>query len=99
MVIPLDDFWIILGMDFLQGTNVLPMPYLRSVGESPCMALAIKKGNQPIGFLLALPVKKGLKNGEATFLLALCMEDQEITIYLMLPLIDGVLKSLVMSCQ
>lgn len=62
MVFPLDDFWIILGMDFLQGTKVLPMPYLRSFGENPCMLLAIQKGKEPIRLLLALPVKK-LKNG------------------------------------
>ena len=41
MVAPMDDFKIVIGMDFLRQVKVVPMPFLRSIAileeEAPCM--------------------------------------------------------------
>lgn len=79
--IPMDDFQMILGMDFQRGAKHVPMPHLDSVslyGESTYMIPIVWKKKEPTMQKGKEPeqLKKGLKNGDDTFLLAPLMEDQ-----------------------
>lgn len=65
MAAQLDDFQVILGMDFLHAAKVLPMPYLGSVcifgEETPCMIPVAQKGKSETEFPSAIQLEKGLK--------------------------------------
>ncbi|KAG6506505.1 hypothetical protein ZIOFF_031829 [Zingiber officinale] len=80
MVIPLEDFQIILGMDFLRKTKMVPMPHLDGVmvmqESNPCFVSAVhpygkgqNKGKTNI--ISAISLEKGLRRGETTYLAAL----------------------------
>ncbi|KAL5815082.1 hypothetical protein ACOSQ3_025877 [Xanthoceras sorbifolium] len=72
-VAPMDDFEVVLGMDFLEQVKVVPLPFLRSVAilkDTPCIIPAIAKSGLKTPHLSALQVKKGLKKGEVTYLAA-----------------------------
>ncbi|KAL5775964.1 hypothetical protein ACOSP7_013524 [Xanthoceras sorbifolium] len=72
-VAPMDDFEVVLGMDFLEQVKVVPLPFLRSVAileDTPCIIPAIAKSGSKTPHLSALQVKKGLKKGEVTYLAA-----------------------------
>ncbi|KAL5808962.1 hypothetical protein ACOSQ3_029653 [Xanthoceras sorbifolium] len=72
-VAPMDDFEVVLGMDFLEQVKVVPLPFLRSVAileDTPCIIPAIAKSGSKTSHLSALQVKKGLKKGEVTYLAA-----------------------------
>ncbi|KAG6478500.1 hypothetical protein ZIOFF_061943 [Zingiber officinale] len=80
MVIPLEDFQIILGMDFLRKTKTVPMPHLDGVmamqESNPCFVSAMhpygkdqNKGKTNI--ISAISLEKGLRRGETTYLAAL----------------------------
>ncbi|XP_054808626.1 uncharacterized protein LOC129310728 [Prosopis cineraria] len=72
-VAPIDDFKVVLALKFFRQVNDYPMPYYNLLcileKENPCFVLArrVNGGHQ----LSALQVKKGLKKGEATYLVAL----------------------------
>ncbi|KAG6478499.1 hypothetical protein ZIOFF_061942 [Zingiber officinale] len=80
MMIPLEDFQIILGMDFLRKTKTVPMPHLDGVmvmqESNPCFVSAVhpygkdqNKGKTNI--ISAISLEKGLRRGETTYLAAL----------------------------
>ncbi|XP_020105553.1 uncharacterized protein LOC109722077 [Ananas comosus] len=77
MSVPLDDFHVILGMEFLQMSRGVPMPLLDTLcmmgDESPCVVSVVRKTTdaQPIS---ALQLKKGVKRGELTYVAALKLE-------------------------
>lgn len=80
MAIPMDDFQVLLGLELLFEAKAVPMPYLESLcmfGENPCMIPAATKGNGDGGLLSALKLKKGLKKGERTYLVALKLDTTE----------------------
>ncbi|RVW89574.1 hypothetical protein CK203_043558 [Vitis vinifera] len=64
-VAPMDDFKMVLGMDFLQKVKVVPLPFLRSMTileeEKPCMVLTVIEGSLKTPMLSTMQVKKGLK--------------------------------------
>ncbi|KAG6498516.1 hypothetical protein ZIOFF_038234 [Zingiber officinale] len=80
MVIPLEDFQIIIGMEFLRKTKMVPMPHLDGVmvmqESNPCFVSAVhpygkgqNKGKTNI--ISATSLEKGLRRGETTYLAAL----------------------------
>ncbi|KAK2979093.1 hypothetical protein RJ640_022575, partial [Escallonia rubra] len=82
-VAPMDDFKVVIGLDFLRQVNALVSPYSNAVhimekgvscvvptsgGTSSTKTLASMQ-------LSAMQIVKGVKKGEATYLAALKMED------------------------
>ena len=63
IVAPMDDFKMVLGIDFLQKVKVVPLPFLRSMAilekEKPCMVPTIIEGSPKTPMLSAIQVKKG----------------------------------------
>ena len=80
-VAPMDDFKMILGMDFLQKVKAMPLPFLRLMAileeEKPCMVPTITEGSPKTPMLLAMQVKKGLKRKEVTYLATLKEENDK----------------------
>ncbi|RVW42674.1 RNA-directed DNA polymerase-like [Vitis vinifera] len=74
-VVPMDDFKMVLGMDFLQKVKVVPLPFLPSMAileeEKSCMVTTVIEGTLKTPMLSAMQVKKGLKRKEVTYLAAL----------------------------
>ena len=74
-VAPMDDFKIVIGMDFLRQVRVVPIPFLRSMAiledEAPCMVPTISESKAKTPMLSAMQLEKGLKNNEVTYLAAL----------------------------
>jgi hypothetical protein len=81
LVVPLDDFDIILGNEFFVLAKAIPMPFLGGMlimeESQPCFVKAVKKELPPPhkgskgGVLSALQLKHGLRKGEITYLAAL----------------------------
>ncbi|XP_022872717.1 uncharacterized protein LOC111391700 [Olea europaea var. sylvestris] len=78
-VATMDDFRLVLGLDFMRKVNAIPMPSFGSVcileRGSPCMVPTVAR-TKARGQLSTMQLAKGLKKGEATYLAALKMEDQ-----------------------
>ena len=74
-VAPMDDFKMVLGMDFLQKVKAMPLPFLRSMTilkeKKPCMVPMVTEGLPKTPMLLAMQVKKGLKRNEVTYMTTL----------------------------
>ena len=74
-VAPMDDFKIVIGMDFLRQVKVVPVPFLRSMvileEEALCMVPTITEGKAKTPMLSAMKLEKGLKRNEVTYLAAL----------------------------
>lgn len=85
-IAPMDDFQVVLGMDFFEKVRAITMPFCRSMcimeKGSPCMIPAVEgpptKGKQ----LSAMQIAKGVKKGEVTYLATLKEEvaakDEEV---------------------
>ncbi|GAV79110.1 gag-asp_proteas domain-containing protein [Cephalotus follicularis] len=81
MIVPLDDFDVILGIDFLTRNKAVPMPHLKGLmfmGENqPCfisgnMMEGHKCGNKGKSAMLsAMQISDGLRKGETTYIAAL----------------------------
>ena len=74
-VAPMDDFKIVIGMDFFRQVRVVPIPFLRSMAileeEAPCMVPTITESKAKTPMLSAMQLEKGLKKNEVTYLAAL----------------------------
>ncbi|XP_077242396.1 uncharacterized protein LOC143882895 [Tasmannia lanceolata] len=96
MAVPLDDFHIILGIEFLNQAKAVPMPYLNSLcmfGEkAPCMIPATRQERKDVEHLTALQLKKGLKKGEPTFVATLKMGEALVGEILIPPSIKDVIE-------
>ncbi|RVW46127.1 hypothetical protein CK203_076184 [Vitis vinifera] len=77
----MDDFKMVLGMDFLQKVKAMPLPFLRSMvileEEKPCMVPTVTKGTLKTSMLSAMQVKKGLKRKKVTYLATLKEEKDD----------------------
>ena len=69
-VAPMDDFKVVIGMDFLRQVKAVPIPFLRSVAileeEAPCMVPTITESKAKAAMLSAMQLEKGLKKNEVT---------------------------------
>ncbi|KAL6349714.1 hypothetical protein AAG906_041121 [Vitis piasezkii] len=67
-VAPMDNFKMVLGMDFLQKVKVVRLPFLRLMAileeEKPCMVPMVTEGSPKTPMLSTMQVKKGLKKKE-----------------------------------
>ena len=74
-VAPMDDFKIVIRMDFLRQVKAVPIPFLRSMAileeEAPCMVPTITESKTRTPMLSAMQLEKGLKKDEVTYLAAL----------------------------
>ncbi|XP_070042782.1 uncharacterized protein [Nicotiana tomentosiformis] len=78
----IDDFELIVGLEFMRQTNTIHVPYadmllmMGTNGAKPCIipCRTIKMTAENIS---ALQLKKGVKKHEPTFLATLCIEDIE----------------------
>ncbi|XP_012832304.1 PREDICTED: uncharacterized protein LOC105953208 [Erythranthe guttata] len=85
-VAPMDDFKVVLGMDFFRKVMAIPMPCFNSLcileKGTPCMVPAIngttKEENTQPRQLSAMQVAKGVRRGEPTFLAALKEESPPV---------------------
>ncbi|KAL0302206.1 UNVERIFIED_CONTAM: hypothetical protein Sangu_3114400 [Sesamum angustifolium] len=81
MVVPLDDFDVILGMDFLLLANAMVIPYLNALfiadQNSTCFVQStylqdsVRSAEKKNSLISAMQVKAGLRYGEQTYLAAL----------------------------
>ena len=71
----MDDFKIVIGLDFLRQVRVVPIRFLRSMAileeEAPCMVPTITESKAKTPMLSAMQLEKVLKKNEVTYLAAL----------------------------
>ncbi|XP_068648118.1 uncharacterized protein [Aristolochia californica] len=76
--VPMDDFKVILRMEFLSSAKAIPMPCLGVLSfldeKAPCMVPVLKDGKKIGKMLSAMQLVKGLKKGEVTYLATLSEE-------------------------
>ena len=78
LCVPLDDFNMILGIDFFLKSKAALIPHLGGLifleEKQPCFVLAVKGNGEKHGkaeMVLTLQLKKGLKQGQETYLVVL----------------------------
>ena len=68
----MDDFKMVLGMNFLQKVKVVSLPFLCLVAileqEKPCMVPTVTEGSSKTLKLSAMQVKRRLKRKEVNYL-------------------------------
>ena len=71
----MDDFKLVLGMDFLGQVKAVPLPFLRSLAiledEAPCVVPTMTGSKTNTTLLSAMQLKKGFNKGEVTYMAAL----------------------------
>ncbi|RVW28778.1 Transposon Ty3-G Gag-Pol polyprotein [Vitis vinifera] len=91
----IDDFKMVLVMDFLRKVKVVPLPFLRLMAilkeEKSCMVPTVTEGSHKTPMLSAMQVKKGLKRKEVIYLATLKEEKDDRLGEPMLKEIKGVL--------
>ncbi|XP_043717547.1 uncharacterized protein LOC122665462 [Telopea speciosissima] len=79
-VVPMDDFQVVLGMEFLRRVKAIPMPFISTVcimeEGAPCMVPTVQGTKEGPKLLSAMQLEKGVKKGEDTYLAAL-LEEKE----------------------
>ena len=78
MAVPLDNFQVILGMEFMHAAKLVPMPFLNSLcmmgGDDPCVVPVSRRGTKEPQHISTLQLKKGVRKGELTFVAAMKLE-------------------------
>ena len=71
----MDDFKIVIEMDFLRQVKAVPIPFLRSKAileeDALCMVPIVTEGKAETPMLSAMQLEKGLKKNEVTYLATL----------------------------
>ena len=79
-VVPMDNFKMVLGMDFLQKVKVVPLSFLCSMAileeEKPCMVPMVTKDSPKTPMLSVMQVNKGLKRKKVGTYLATLKEEK-----------------------
>lgn len=88
MVIPLDDFKVILGLEFLLKAKVMIIPHLGGMlirdEESPCFVPTLqktrgaKKCKEEQGMLSAKQLDQGVRKGHTTYVAALVQIEPDV---------------------
>lgn len=80
-VVPMDDFQVVLGMEFFRQVKAVPMAFANSLcimeEKSPCMVPTVQGTKDVPGMLSAMQLAKGFKKGEPTYLAAMKLELEE----------------------
>lgn len=81
-VAPMDDFQVVIGMDFLGKVKALSIPFLRSMAilkeNTPCVVQSVPGKGLKTPLLSTMQVKKGFKKGEATYLATMTEEKEDV---------------------
>ncbi|XP_068669063.1 uncharacterized protein [Aristolochia californica] len=82
-IVPMDDFKVILGMDFLTTCKAFILPSLGVVGildeGGACMINGFKTNvTENVESINALQLKRGLKQGYSTYLMASCEVKEDV---------------------
>ena len=79
-VVPMDDYPIVLGMEFLDGVRAFPIPFAETMcimGEgNACMVPLAREATLKAKTLSAMQLSKGLKKNEPTFLATLKLNEE-----------------------
>ncbi|XP_068667704.1 uncharacterized protein [Aristolochia californica] len=80
-IVDMDDFKVILGMEFFTVCRAFVMPHVGVVGimdeKSPCTVSEVEDEKNKDLMLSALQLKKGLKQGCSTYIASLCAIEQD----------------------
>ncbi|GAV62224.1 Asp_protease_2 domain-containing protein [Cephalotus follicularis] len=77
-VAPMDNFDMVLGLEFLTQAKVIPIPAtncLLIMGDCPCVVLASTQPLHKKKFLLAIQFKKGVKRSDPTYVIMPVMSE------------------------
>src|ERR1051325_147994 len=80
VVVKMDDFDVVLGMEFLLEHKVIPMPLAKCLvvtGSNPTVVQTDIKQPEGVKMISALQLKRGLTRDEPTFLAIPMLEDEE----------------------
>ncbi|XP_050374592.1 uncharacterized protein LOC126792152 [Argentina anserina] len=78
VVVQMDDFNVILGMEFMLGNKAIPIPNAQNLlvmGERPCVVPAKVVSPSEPRLLSALQLKKGVKHQEPTYVVVPLIKD------------------------
>ena len=79
MVTQMDDFNLVLGMEFLIAHHVIPMPAASSlmiIGGDPCVVPVQNKQPKETRLIFALQFNKGMKRQESSFMVVLTRDEE-----------------------
>lgn len=81
-VIPMDDYLVLLGMEFMDKVKVVMIPFANAMcilEEGQSYMVPLSRGQTTQGLTLStLQLSKGIKWGKLTYLMALKGEDKEV---------------------
>ncbi|XP_043700305.1 uncharacterized protein LOC122651025 [Telopea speciosissima] len=95
-VVPMDDFQVVLGMEFLRRVKAIPMPFISTVcimeEGAPCMVPTVQGTKEGPKLLSAMQLEKGVKKGEDTYLATLLEEKENSPTEVLPNLVEKVLE-------
>ncbi|GJZ39976.1 putative retrotransposon gag domain, aspartic peptidase domain protein [Tanacetum coccineum] len=81
LVVPMDDFKVVLGLEFLEKVRSFPMPFANSLcildGGKTCMVSTQQDAKSGVKTLSAMQFKKGFNKSEPCYLAVIRLETDE----------------------
>ncbi|KAJ8459416.1 hypothetical protein OPV22_032342 [Ensete ventricosum] len=78
IVVPLDDFQVMLRMEFMHAVKLVPMSFLNFLylmeGDDPCVVPVSQGGTKDPQQISTFQLKKGVRKGESAFVAAMKLE-------------------------
>ncbi|CAL9019851.1 unnamed protein product [Prunus brigantina] len=95
-VIPMDDYDVVLGMEFMDKVKAFPIPFYNTMcitqgGAMPCMVPVVRQQGES-KLLSAMQFSKAWKKGEATFLATVRIDTVEKEVQPVPRAVEAVLK-------
>ena len=82
-IVPMDDFKVVLGLEFHDQVKAIPMPFANSLciteGDKACVVPTTRDTKQDLKVLSALQFKKGIKREEESYLAKSWHEQTKLT--------------------